>query len=215
MVCKAFRALGDECFSCDLEKEYGGHPEWHIQSDCLPLLHGNCSFKTNDGKEHYIDCWDCIIAHPPCTYLTNTQSPAYNIDKWGKEKVEKRLANREKAIEFFMAFTNLGVPTLIENPVGYMNTHYRKPDQNIQPYWFGDSATKRTSLWLFDLPKLVPTKIVEPPPVHHYPHAYAMGGWYYSTTKLPKKEQSRARSKTFPGIAEAIAKQYHDFLTNH
>lgn len=213
-VCTEFRSLGDECYSCDLEQEYGKHPEWHIQGDCVPLLNGDCTFTTNDGHSHYIDHWDCIIAHPPCTYLSRTQLPLYSRERMGDDYVDRRIACREKAIAFFMLFTQLDSPTLIENPVGYMNSHYRKPDQNIEPYQFGDPATKKTSLWLFGLPTLVPTEVVTPPPAHKYPNSNSMGSWYYETMKLPKKERARVRSKTFPGIAKAIAQQYHDYLIN-
>lgn len=212
-VCIEFRKLGCNAYSCDLVDEYGGHPEWHIKGDCLKILYGNCMFRTCDLRLHYVQRWDLIIAHPPCTFLCKTQLPLYNRARLGDEYVDKREREREKAIDFFMKFTQTGVPTLIENPVGYMNTHYRKPDQNIEPYMFGDAATKKTSLWLFDLPLLRPTKIVEIPPVHKFPSSNSMGDWYYKTSCLPYKERSRVRSKTFPGIAQAIANQYYEFIT--
>lgn len=126
---------------------------------------------------------------------------------WRTEKKQ-----RDQAVNFFMKFTNLSVPTLIENPVGYMNSHYRKPDQTIEPFMFGDSATKLTSLWLFGLPKLIPTKFVDPIGVHRFPNSNPMGLWYFETSKLPQKERAKARSKTFPGIAKAIATQYTQYI---
>lgn len=212
-VCKEFRLLGDECYSCDLDDEYGGHPEWHIKSDCLPLLKGNCQFVTMDGVSHYVGKWDLIIAHPPCTYLSRTQNQLYDRNRLGDEYVTERERERERAIKFFLAFTKLETPTLIENPIGYMNTHYKKPTQIIQPFEYGDSASKPTCLWLFRLPKLQPTKIVDPPPSHKFPSSNTMGGWYYETMKLPRKDRAKVRSKTFPGIARAIAYQYHRYLT--
>ena len=212
-VCGEFRSLGDECYSCDVVDQYGGHPEWHIKCDVLDILHGGCSFRTMDGLQHTIDKWDLIIAHPPCTYLSRAQMNLYDRNRLGDERVDRRIAQRNKAIEFFMQFTETGVPTVIENPVGYMSTHYRKPDQVVEPYDFGDPATKKTCLWLFGLPKLQLGPIVDKPKVHHFPHSNSMGDWFYKTSCLPAKDRARERSKTFPGIARAIAKQYHRFLT--
>lgn len=213
-ICAEFRSLGDECYSCDLVEQYGGHPEWHIQQDCIPLLHGSCAFKTNDGAEHYIEKWDLVVAHPPCTYLSCTQFQLYNRARLGDSYVDDRIAKRESAIQFFMQFVGLPSPTLIENPVGYLNTHWKRPTQIIQPYQFGDPYTKKTSLWLYGVPKLEPTDVVEPLPPHHFPSSNSMGAWYYETMKLPAKDRARVRSKTFPGIAKAIARQYHDYLSN-
>lgn len=136
----------------------------------------------------------------------------YDIDRLGVGYVMDRIIKRNEAAEFFMNFTRLNCPTLIENPRGYMSKRYRKPDQYIEPYMFGDAATKKTGIWLFDLPLLIPTKIVEIPPVHKFPSSNSMGDWYYKTSYLPYKERSRARSKTFPGIAQAIANQYHEYI---
>lgn len=211
-VCNEFRKLGVTAFSCDLEKEYGGHAEWHIQTDVLSILHGDCKFVTNDGKRHYIDKWDLVIAHPPCTFLSRAQNGLYNENRFPHEYIEKRKQNRQKAVSFFMEFVNLDCPYLIENPIGYMNTHYRKPDQCIEPYMFGDPATKTTCLWLNKLPKFQPTHYVDKPGVHTFPNSNPMGLWYFETSKLPHKERARARSKTFPGIAKAIAYQYTNYL---
>lgn len=211
-VCAEFRKLGVECYSCDIQQEYGGHPEWHIQRNVLDLLNGDCAFMTNDGNPHYVFKWDLIIAHPPCTYLCRAQNHLYDVQRFGADYVNNRIRQRERAVDFFMQFTRTGVPTMIENPIGYMGTHYRKSDQCIEPYQFGDACTKATCLWLFDLPKLTPTNIVQPICKHKFPNSNSMGLWYYETSKLKPKDRSRARSKTFPGIAKAIATQYTRYL---
>lgn len=146
-ITKELRQLGHEAYSCDIQECSGGHPEWHLQVDALELLKMS---------------WDMIIAHSPCTYLTVTGNRWFNVDKYG-DKAKQRYRNREKAVEFFMAFVNADCPRIaVENPVGYMNTHYRKPDQIIQPYMFGDHARKATCLWLKGLSPLKPTNIVDP-----------------------------------------------------
>lgn len=192
-VCAEFRRLGVECYSCDIEQEYGGHPEWHIKGDVLGIIDGDCAFVTTDGVSHYVDRWDLVIAHPPCTYLSGIQNGLYNPDRLGEEYVSERKKKREEGIKFFMKFTRIKSPCLIENPIGCMSTRYRKPNQVIQPWMFGDSATKATCLWLFRLPNLIPTKIVDPGGKHYFEHSCAMGLWYYNTSKYPAKERSRFR----------------------
>lgn len=218
-VCIEFRKLGHNCFSCDIEPESGGHPEWHIQDDVLKILnwkdHGNnCGgicFTTMNGEFHDIPKWDLIIAHPPCTYLTNTGNRWFNIEKYG-EKAIKRLADREEAIRFFMKFVNADCDHIaIENPIGCMSTRYRKPEQIIQPYEYGDPERKSTCLWLKNLPKLVPTNIVEPKLIT-LPNGKTMSKYHYETWKLSSKERAKVRSKTFPGIAKAIALQWSAYL---
>ena len=211
-VCTEFRKLGVECYSCDIEKEYGGHPEWHNQGNVLNVLHGNCEFKTNDGEHHYIDKWDLVVAHPPCTFFSLAQMPLYNRDRMGDQYVDQRLEKQKAAFDFFLNFTKLDVPTVIENPPGKLTTLFRKPDQTIHPYQFGDPARKSTCLFLFGLPKLQITNIVDVPPPHKFPNSNSMDEWYYRTSCLPAKDRARARSKTFPGIAKAIATQYTRFL---
>lgn len=143
------RRLGHEAYSCDIEPCSGGHPEWHLQQDVIPLL-----------KEK----WDMIIAFPPCTYLTSAGTRHYSLKMNSQEKVEARTKERDKAVEFFMIFANADCPRIaIENPVGHMNTHWKKPNQIIHPYWFGDNAEKRTCLWLKGLPELQPTNMLPKP----------------------------------------------------
>lgn len=208
-VCIEFRKLGHEAYSCDIIECSGGHPEWHIQQDVLPLLNGSCNFYTADGIKHTIDGrWDMIIAFPPCTYLTTTGNRWFNVEKYG-EKALKRIADREEAKKFFMSFVNADCDRIaIENPVGIMSTAYRKPNQIIQPYMFGDPYEKRTCLWLIGLPKLQPTNVVEPEPRIQYASGKTMPGWYANAWKLPKEERAKLRSTTFDGIARAMAEQW-------
>jgi hypothetical protein len=192
-VTKEFRRLGHEAYSCDIIPCSGGHPEWHLQQDVTPLL-----------KEK----WDMIIAFPPCTFLTVTGNRWFNEEKYG-EKAIKRKADREEAVKFFMMLANANCEKIaIENPVGIMSTTWRKPDQIIQPYMFGDSFEKKTCLWLKGLPPLVPTNVVEPPARVQFDSGKSMPGWYAEAWSLPKEERAKLRSKTFPGIAKAMAEQW-------
>lgn len=208
-VCIAFREKGHEAYSCDIQPCSGGHPEWHIQGDCLPILDGNCSFFTSDLSIHTIfGKWDLIIAHPPCTYLTVVANCLFDTGKYGKRAWD-RMVEQRKAIAFFYKFVMADCEKIaIENPLGAMSTAYRECDQIIQPWQFGDPFEKRTCLWLKNLPKLSPTKIVTPPPRHVYPSSNSMPEWYVALGKLPKAERSRERSKTFWGIARAMAEQW-------
>ena len=154
-VCSAFRERGHKAFSCDIIEPSGNHPEWHILGDCLPLLNGGITFTTMSGQQHTIDGkWHLIIAHPPCTDL------AVSGARWFKEKQTD--GRQQRSIDFFMQFVNAECERMaIENPIGIMSRLYRKPDQIIQPYMFGDRARKATCLWLKGLPKLEPTDIVD------------------------------------------------------
>ena len=190
------RRLGHEAYSCDLIPCSGGHPEWHIRWDALAIINGNCSFLTEDGVLHNI-CgkWDMLIAHPPCTHL------AVSGARWFKEG-KKPLWLQDEAAEFFMMFVNADCERIaIENPVCIMSTRYRKPDQIINPWQFGHPEQKKTCLWLKGLPLLHETENV---------YDYMM--------TLPVKQRTRIwqlgsnhakeRSKTFPGIARAMAEQW-------
>ena len=211
-VCIAFRERGHEAYSCDIQECSGGHPEWHIQGDVLPIINGNCEFETADGQKHRIDGkWDLLIAHPPCTYLTVSGNRWFNVEKYG-EKAIKRLQDRQKAYEFFMTFVNADCDRIaIENPIGYISSHYRKPDQTIQPYQFGHHARKATCLWLKGLPKLVPTEIVDPGEIRD--GGFSIGAHTDGTNngkwlRFNDPELAKLRSKTFPGIAKAMAEQW-------
>lgn len=196
-VCKAFRELGNEAYSCDIQECSGGHPEWHIKGDVLPLLH---------------EKWDLIIAHPPCTYLTVTGNRWFNIEKYG-DKARERISLREEAKDFFMEFANAKCEHIaIENPIGVMSTIWRKPDQIIQPWWFGDPFEKRTCLWLKKLPLLKKDNEVTPEERVKFVSGKTMPKWYADAAKLPVKERAKVRSKTFPGVARAMAEQWTKFL---
>ena len=208
-VCLEFRKRGHNAFSCDIVDCSGGHPEYHIKGDVLPLLNGNVSFKTCDGSTHNIKgAWDMIIAHPPCTYLTVTGNRWFDVEKYGVKAI-KRLHDRQLAVEFFERFTNLNCEKVaIENPIGVMSTYYRKPDQIIHPYMFGDPERKATCLWLKGLPKLKATNIVKPNIITFKNGTGTMSKFYMEALKLPAEERAKERSKTFPGIAKAIAEQW-------
>ena len=209
-VCAAFRAKGHQAFSSDIIEPSGGHPEWHIQGDCLKIINGDCTFTTMDGTEHSLigKQWDLIIAHPPCTYLTTTGNRWFNVEKYG-DKAIQRAKDREDAVEFFMAIANANCAKIaIENPVGIMSTRWRKPNQIIQPYWFGDPFEKRTCLWLKGLPQLEPTNMVTPEERVQFKSGKTMPAWYVDAAKLPAAERSRIRSQTFPGFAQAMADQW-------
>ena len=211
-VCKAFRAKGHEAYSCDIQMCSGGHSEWHILQDVIPLLNGNCEFKTVDGESHFIEGkWDLIIAHPPCTYFSNAtmvnlgrkDNPEVFNDEWRK----RFYVNRDNAFEFVKTIYNADCEKIcIENVVGYLSTHFKKPTQYIEPYYFGDPWKKKTCLWLKGLDPLEHTKVVEPRGKwvrHHLKtrndlDGYEVGGVY----------SAKERSKTFEGIAYAMADQW-------
>ena len=206
-VCKAFRERGHEAYSCDIQPCSGGHPEWHIQADVLPLLNGDCNFITEGGQWILIDGkWDLIIAHPPCTYLTCTGNSWFDTDRYHK-KAEQRWLDRVNGAVFFMQFMTADCDKIaVENPVGIMNTAYRKPDCIVHPYYFGDDAKKKTCFWLKGLPPLMPTKRITPTTV---PTGHGTDSpWHAFSWNLPPSERSKYRSKTFPGIAKAMAEQW-------
>ena len=208
-VCKAFRKRGHRAYSCDIQECSGGHPEWHIQGDCLPLLNGHCVFITADRSSHELyGCWDLIVAHPPCTYLTSTGNRWFNVEVWGERAIE-RAKLRDEAAEFFLCFVHADCEKIaIENPVGYMASIYRKPDQYIQPYQFGDAFEKRTALWLKNLPLLKHTNVVDPPKRIRFESGKTMPAWYADAWNLRRDERAKIRARTFPGIAQAMAEQW-------
>lgn len=210
-VCMAFRERGHNAFSCDIQEPSGGHPELHILGDVLKVLDGG-RFVTMDGTEHEVPQWGLIIAHPPCTYLTNTGNRWFNVERYG-DKARQRYKYREDAVKFFMAFANADCNKIaIENPIGYMSTAYRKPDQIIQPYFFGDRARKSTCLWLKGLSKLQPTNIVDIGETYGNYSIAASANWAVDENgkalRWNDPRTAKARSKTFPGIAKAMAEQW-------
>ena len=219
-VCAAFRRAGHEAYSADILEPSGGHPEWHILGDVTPLLNGKCVFKTMDGTEHILlTKWDMIIAHPPCTYLSNVCNRAFSLRMSEPEKVVQRWEERSRAIIFFMQIAGADCEKIaIENPLGFMS-NWRKPDQIVHPYYFADSPDdvenyhkKRTCFWLKGLPKLKRTKeLPPPPPVYICEGKLSKGNeinWSEGMRGVPVSERAKARSKTFPGIAEAMVKAW-------
>lgn len=199
-VCTAFRAKGHNAFSCDILDESGEHPEWHIKSDVLTLINGKCSFTTQTGEQHYIkDRWDMLIAFPPCTHLCSSGQ------RWFTEG-RKPMKLQRQAISFFYKFILVDCDKVaIENPVGIMSTAYRKPDQIINPFEFGETECKKTCLWLKGLPKLKPTKII---PKEQRTHNLWKGVFEGKQYSWNDKNVARMRSKTFQGIASAMAEQW-------
>ena len=222
-VTKELRRLGHEAYSCDLLECSGGHPEWHIKGDVLPLLtrqdNGNNGwhdiyFNTMDGVEHHVEGWDMLLAFPPCTYLTVTGNRWFNVERYGGKAVQRQ-KDREDAIEFFIAFVNADCPRIaIENPIGVMSRHFRKPDQIIHPYYFAEAEDdencerKATCLWLKGLEPLKYTIQFAPRVVRYKNGKGTDSPWHVNTMSLPPAERAKARSKTFPGIAKAMAEQW-------
>lgn len=226
-VTKELRRLGHEAYSCDIIECSGGHPEWHIQSDVLPLLNGRCEFTTVDGARHEIaERWDMVIAFPPCTHLA--VSGARHFEK-------KRADGRQReGIEFFCRFLAADCERIaIENPVGIISGDYIpkwfpelakkyslpvKPTQIIQPYEYGHAAKKTTCLWLKGLPCLKPTNIVEPVLIKYTCKSGKVVTFGANMVHgFKSNERAKARSVTFAGVAKAMAEQWtkeneHDTL---
>jgi len=188
------RKKGAEAFSCDIEPCSGGHPEWHLQQDVIPLL----------SEE-----WDTILAFPPCTYLTNAGIGWFNEQRYG-EQAKNRKILRLKAFDFVMKIVNANSSRIaIENPVGWLNSHWRKPDQIVHPYYFGDTESKRTCLWLKNLPLLKYTDVVKPKIYGYFKRGRKTGMPIYGTSYCKfSEDRGKIRSKTFPGIARAMANQW-------
>lgn len=211
-VCTEFRELGHNAFSCDIQECSGGHPEWHILGDALEAIKGG-RVVTMDGTKHDIGKWDMLIAHPPCTYLSNVATRHYSLWCTPPEKVVARWEERARAAIFFMYFYLADIPKVaIENPVGFMNTACRKPDQIIHPYMFADSVddaeqyvTKATCLWLRGLPKLKTNGLPKPDNSKIYGR---MPSGKARTWEDTYSRNGKERSKTFPGVAKAMAEQW-------
>lgn len=198
-VTKEFRALGHDAYSCDILPCSGGHPKWHLQGDVFKYI--------NQG-------WDLMIAHPPCTFLA-VSGARHLYNKDGTINTERE-RERDLALVFVQKLMNVNIEKIaIENPVSVISSHIRKPDQIIQPYMFGDSASKSTCLWLKGLPKLKPTNIVDKGEFIEWVDKKTgkvkrQALWYYQALQQAKTPQERRtlRSKTFKGIAEAMANQW-------
>lgn len=200
------RRLGHEAYSCDIVECSGGHPEWHVRGDALKLIDGHCAFETMDGTKHIIDSnWDMLIAHPPCTYLSNAGARhLWKGHELNKERYEKGL----EAKKFFMAFLNADCPRIaVENPTPSKVFGLPPCTQTIQPYFFGHPYTKRTNLWLKGLQKLIPTEVVEPVATWCPSGSYS-GKHCDKHRGMFTKDRAKNRSKTFQGVARAMAEQW-------
>ena len=198
-VTKAFRELGHEAFSCDILPCSGGHPEWHYQQSVFEVI--------DKG-------WDLMIAHPPCTYLA-VSGAAWMYNKDGSRN-EERYQNQMEGLEFVHQLMDADIARIaIENPISVISSYIREPDQIIQPFMFGDEAQKSTCLWLKNLPQLEPTNIVGKGEMYEWIDGKtgkkkSQPLWYYQALSKAKTLQERRtlRSKTFPGIAQAMAQQW-------
>lgn len=206
-VCSAFRDKGHEAYSCDIIEPSGGHPEWHIKGDVLPYINGYCSFTTMDGVTHTIEGkWDLLICHPPCTYMSVAGASRMYPTKGQID--EERLAKALEAKAFFMRFINADCERIaVENPTPLKVVGLPQYTQAIQPYEYGHPYSKRTCLWLKGLPKLQPTEIVK----EHVP--FVNGGSKKADGSARSKQglayqTAGERSKTFEGIAKAMADQW-------
>jgi hypothetical protein len=207
-VTKELRKLGHNAYSCDLLQCSGGHPEWHFNCNVFQIIE-NSGGKLQNGKSVKLkSCWDIMIAHPPCTYLAVSGAKWY-YDPGDKHlpyenrrahpKYPNRVKDREDALEFFIALANAPIEKIaIENPIGIVSTRWRKPDQVVQPYMFGDEATKTTCLWLKNLPLLEPTKIVGRGERIYFKSGKSQPKWYSDAFVKAKTHEERRtlRSKT-------------------
>lgn len=199
-VCNAFRELGHEAYSCDIQECSGKHPEWHILGDVLPIIDGDCKFTTMDGAEHeVVGQWDLLIAHPPCTYLSNAGARfLYPKGVLNEERLKQGII----AKDFFMRFYWCRAKRVaIENPVPSSVYCLPKYTQTIQPYMFGHPLKKKTCLWLKGLPNLKATSYISPDQCESTKVA---GNWF----NRGGVDRQKSRAKTFPGIAKAMAEQW-------
>jgi len=195
-----FRKLGFTAFSCDTQDCSGGHPEWHIKGDVLSIID---------------DDWDMMAVFPPCTYLSNVGNGWFNEERY-REAARIRKQKRIEAFIFFMMLWHSGIKHIcIENPVGYVNSHFRKPDQITHPWYFGDNHMKKTCLWLKNLPPLKYdlSDKTEPEPLYQHQNGVKKGQNVHYTESLGfSKDRANLRSRTFPGIAKAMAQQWGAYL---
>lgn len=190
--CIAFRKRGFNAFSCDIQRCSGKHPEWHIMGDVTKLFQDNVHFKTQDGNIYLVEKWHCVIAHPPCTYLCKVssihmiQNGVLNYDRYEKMKLARN---------FFFKCLNVDARFVaVENPLPMARAELPKPSCFIQPSWYGHKYTKKTLFWLKNLPPLMPDLI------------------YPNPKQFVRASRGKYRSRTFPGVAEAMAKQWGNFI---
>ena len=197
-VCIEFRKLGHNAFSCDIQESSGGHPEWHFQEDIFKIINGG-QLETENKQIVFIDRWQMLIGFPPCTHLASSGAA------WFEQK--RKDGRQQQGIEFFLSLANAPIDKIaIENPIGIMSKFYKKPTQIIQPFYFGDPVKKSTCLWLKNLSRLNATNIVEPEIITLKTGA-RFSKWDYDIS-FDRKNRAKLRSKTFPGIAKAMAQQW-------
>jgi len=211
-ITKEFRELGHEAYSCDLLPCSGGHPEWHIQGDALKEAY-------SPRDHNFLRKYDLMIAHPPCTFLAVSGNRwLYNKDG---SRNEERWENRKKALFFVKQLMDAPIKHIaVENPISVISSQIRKPNQIVQPYMFGDKASKQTCLWTKNLPLLEPTDIVDKGDFFEWTDKNGkkkrQAQWYMDALSKAKTPEERRtlRSKTFPGMAKAIATQYSEYIIN-
>ncbi len=225
-VCKEFRKLGFNAYSCDLLPTSGDNPEWHFKQDVFEVIRDKGGYLETGEKITIDGKWDLMVAHPPCTFLSVSGAKWYyhpddkhlpTSERRPHPNFPNRAQDREEAADFFMKLAETDIERIaIENPVSIMSTRWRKPDQIVQPWMFGDAATKTTCLWLKNLPELEPTKIVDKGDFIEFGSGRRLAKWYSDgLTKTKTAEERRTwRSKTFPGFAKAIAEQWSEVLIN-
>lgn len=204
----AFRRHGFSAFSCDLQDCSGAHPEWHICGDVLKIIDGFCSFRTMDGKRHRINrCWDLVVAHPPCTYLSKVG--ACHLYKSPGIIDEQRYSRLLAARDFFLKCLSANSPHVaVENPVPMHICNLPRPTTYVQPFEYGHPFSKKTLLWLKNLPPLMPTGISG----YFQPYIYSRPAQKNKNRKFPFANTAQMRSRSFEGIAEAMAKQWGQVL---
>jgi len=226
-VTKELRLLNHNAYSCDLLPCSGGHPQWHFKTDVFKIIENKGGKLQNGRKVKLKNDWDIMIAHPPCTYLAVSGAQWYYHPEDKYLPVEKRrphpkypnrAKDREEAIEFFLALANAPINKIaIENPIGIVSSRWRKPDQVVQPFMFGDEARKTTCLWLKNLPLLEPTNIVGEGERIYFKSGKSQPKWYSDAFVKSKSHDERRtmRSKTFIGMAKAMAEQWTRNLYNN
>jgi hypothetical protein len=219
-VTKELRNLGHNAYSCDLLKCSGGEPQWHFNMDVFKVIKNKGGVLQNGKSITIKGDWDMMIAHPPCTFLAVSGAKWYydpaDKDKPVQERkphprFPNRVKEREEAVKFFKRLWNVKIPKIaIENPVGIMSTRLCKPTQIVQPWMFGDKATKTTCLWLKSLPLLTETDKVDKGERRFFKSGKSQPMWYSNalTTAKSSEERRTLRSKTFLGMAKAMAEQW-------
>lgn len=219
-ITKELRELGHDAFSCDLLPCSGGHPEWHFQEDVFKIIENQGGILQNGDENISTDQWEMMIAHPPCTFLAVSGARWYYHpedkdmpfkNRRPHPRFPNRANDRDEALEFFTKLCEAPIEKIaVENPVGIVNTKYKKPTQTVHPWMFGDEASKATCLWLKNLPKLEPTNIVGKGERVVLSSGKSLPKWYSDALTQAKSaaERRTLRSKTFMGMAKAMAVQW-------